>query len=679
MTRAPSVRRLRGTVTRVLSYGIGGGAIFVLTLLPAKRIRVVANFNVMLRAPVVGETWEISGTLENHPVYGAQLKAKTGVCREPSGVELVMLLGKHPSFAKIGMRGAKKLWRKFDAKLSEIFDHEDVQSLHSAGISASAAIAGVAAWHSYLEAIRITRALEPVALSGHERANLPDVIAVLRGLRLATPYDFHPAILWSTIDNSAQSSTPPNELRRLLSASDSVFTQGSHAILRAVHLRDYEHRLANKLRDPALVQTTMDSAVASGTISCLTYRRQRFVASDAQTKVTRAFLSRLFVAKGSAQVSNDSLTTVDTPRRTDATACLIDYGGRTAAAARIRLREAFADALHIAFSHTESIPAPQLVLSEILAGPARVHKSSDTVVVHDAHALDILTLNKLIHRLPVDTCLVLAGAADMVSRPSRPAPYHALWYSGKFQRMTFGPTGPSSSGQSRHPSCPGEGSEIRKVQLTGTKDILNEALALYRENACDGTTVLIASNAAICHSLNVTLASERADELRFDNLPMNSTTLGRGGRAYAKCPVTWKRADVAKCRWPGESMSLHDVEQTPYVRVTNSIPEFVVAHVTRANGDLVPITASDAFELTLAYALELPAAALGTWQTVVVVCIEGTDCNAEMICAASGLASHAVVLVGDVDASSKRKGRDAAYYVDPLLQHLLQRVPETYT
>ena len=126
-------------------------------------------------------------------------------------------------------------------------------------------------------------------------------------------------------------------------------------------------------------------------------------------------------------------------------------------------------------------------------------------------------------------------------------------------------------------------------------------------------------------------------------------------------------------------MNLHHVEQTPYVRVTNSIPEFVVAQVTRANGDVVPLTASDAFELTLAYALELPAAALGTWQTVIVVCIEGTDCNAEVIRAASGLASHTVVLVGDVDASLKRKGRDAWYYVDPLLQHLLQKTPETST
>ncbi|MGF6871432.1 hypothetical protein [Paraburkholderia sp. MM5477-R1] len=679
MTKAPSLRRLRGTVTRVLSYGLGGGAIFVLTLLPAKRIRVVANFNVMLRAPVVGETWEISGTLENHPLYGAQLKAKTGVCREPSGIELVMLLGKHPSFAKIGMRGAKKLWRKFDAKLSDIFSHDDVQSLHSAGISASAAIAGIAAWHSYLDDIRITRALEPVALSGHERSTLPEVIAVFRGLRLTTPYDFHPAIHWSTIDNSVQSSKPPNEPRRLLSASDSVFTQGTHAILRAVQLKDYEHRLANKLRDPALVQTTIDSAVASGRISCLTYRRQRFVASDALTKVTHAFLSRLFAARGSAQARNDALTTVDTPRRTAFSVCLIDHGGRTAAAARGRLHEVFADALHIAFSLTEPRPALQLSLQEMLAGPAQVHKSSHTVVVHDAHALDILTLNKLIHRLPIDTCLILAGAADMVSRPSRPAPFHALWYSGQFQRMTLGPIGSSGGGESLRPSSPREGLEIRKVQLTGMKETLKEALALYRENACDGATVLIATNAAICHSLNVTLASERADELQFDNLPMSSTTLGRGGRAYAKCPVTWKQADIAKCRWPGESMSLHDVEQTPYVRVTNSIPEFVVAQVARANGDLVPLTASDAFELTLAYALELPAAALGTWQTVIVVCIEGTDCNAEVIRAASGVASHTVVLVGDVDASLKREGRDAWYCVDPLLQHLLQKVSETST
>lgn len=679
MTNAPSLRRLRGTVARVLSYGLGGGAIFVLTVPPAKRVRVVAKFNVILRAPVVGETWEISGTFENHPLYGAQLKANTGVCREPRGVELVMLLGKHPSFAKIGMRSAKKLWRKFDANLCEIFSHEDVQSLHSAGIGASAAIAAISAWHSYLDDIRITRALEPVTLSGRERSTLPDVIAVFRGLRLATPYEFHSAIHWSTIDNSVQSSNRPDESGRLVSASDSVFVLGSLAILRAVPLNDYEHRLANKLRDSTLVQTTTDLAIASGRISCLTYRRQRFVVSDALAKVTRAFLSRLFSASGSAHMCDNALTIVDTPRKTASSLCLVDRGGRTAAAARSMLHEVFADALHVAFSGTAPLPVFQSSLQEMLSGPAQLHEACRTVVVHDAHTLDILTLNKLIHRLPVCTCLILAGADDMVSRPSRPAPYHALWYSGLFQRMTLGPSGSPAAEEPLSSSNPKGELKIRKVQLSGTKDTLNEALALYRENACDGTTVLISTNAAICHSLNSTLASERADELKFDKLPVNSTILGRGGKGYAKCPVTWKQTDIVKCRWPAESMSLHDVEQTPYVRVTNSIPEFVVAQVMRANGHVAPLTASDAFELTLAYALELPTAARGNWQTVIVVCIEGTECNAEVIRAASGLASHTVVLVGDVDASLKRKGKDAWHFVDPLLQNLLQKAPETPT
>ncbi|MEC5407089.1 hypothetical protein VOM14_16205 [Paraburkholderia sp. MPAMCS5] len=676
MTHAP-LRRLRGTVARVLSYGIGGGAIFVLTVPPAKRVRVVAKFNVMLRAPVVGETWEVSGTFEHHSLYGAQLKAQSGVCRQPSGIELVSLLGKHPSFATIGVRAAKKLWKKFGARLPGIFDHEDVRSLDSAGLSAPAAIAGITAWHRYLDDLRIVRALEPLALSGHERSTLPDVIAVFRGLRLTTPYDFHPAIHWSTIDSSVKNSRPPHEPSRLVSASDAVFVLGRQAILRAIPLKEYERRLAINLRDPDLVQTARDSSVAAGRLLNLTYRRERFVASDALTKVTHAFLSRMFASKGVTQVHGDAFTTVDTPRQTAASVCLIDCGAHTDAAARAWLQEVLADALHVGFSDEEPHPARHQSLQQMLAGPAQVREAGNTVVVHSAHALDILTLNKLIHRLPVDTSLILAGTLNVVTRPNRPAPYHALWYSGLFQRITLRSTGSPEASELPISSIHRDGLEIRKVQVSGMKDTLSEALALYRENACDGTTVLISANGGICHLLNVKLSSERVDELEYDKLPVNSTALGRSGRAYDKCPVTWKQADIAKCRWPGESMTLHDVEQTPYIRVTNSIPEFVVAQVTRANGDVAPLTASDAFELTLAYALELPTAALGTWQTVIVVCIDSSNCNAELIRAASGLASRTVVLVGDVDASLKREGRDAWYGADPLLQHLLQKAPET--
>ncbi|ENZ77685.1 hypothetical protein OR214_02689, partial [Ralstonia pickettii OR214] len=53
---------LRGTIERVLSIGQAGGTIFALKLAGRGRsARVVADFDVALTIPFLGETWEIEG------------------------------------------------------------------------------------------------------------------------------------------------------------------------------------------------------------------------------------------------------------------------------------------------------------------------------------------------------------------------------------------------------------------------------------------------------------------------------------------------------------------------------------------------------------------------------------------------------------------------------------------
>ncbi|MHB9839675.1 hypothetical protein Q8F57_033180 [Paraburkholderia terrae] len=644
-------------------------------LLPqAKRVRVVADFGVLVRAPTVGETWEVSGKYERHPAYGAQLQANSGRCRPPEGVELTMLMGKHPAFAGIGMRRAAKLWKKFESRLYDILENEEVISLHSAGIAASAALAAVSAWHTYIEDLRIGTALETLPLSGHQRSNLSAVIALFRGMRLASVYDFHPAIQWSTVDSAIGGTESREDPLRLLTACDSVLVRGGEAILRALASDEFERQLAVKFRDETLVEPAISSALLSGRLSTLTFRQERYYHSDGLGKITHAFLSRLLNINGPKNDSIDGVVRFGSHVSTVASVGLIDYGDLSNTAASDRLHEVFADALHVGFSYIGGFPGVHLTVSELLLLPAGSKEFSvSRVVVHTAHALDILCLNKLIRRLPDDAALILAGSDDVVHKPTRPAPFHALWHSARFDRMGLDAHTRSADVASAGSRCTlRNGPTIRQIQVEGEKATLEEALGQYRESVCGGSTVLIGSNAA-CHVLNVALALEKSHELGFDNLSPATVTLGRGGEACAQCPVTWKQADITKRRWPGESMHLHAVECPPYIQVTNTIPEQVVAHLLRASGEVTPVTARDAFELTLAYALELSTAALATWQTVIIVCTRDKGCTAEWLRAASGLASQTVVLVGDIETTLTRCGKHARDDRDPLLQHLIQQ------
>lgn len=113
------------TVNRVLSSGLQGGAIFTGTDEGGANHRFIAPWDVMPRAPIPGETWNITGVQRRHPEYGLQVEAQSASLQRPSGRLVITMITKSSNFPGIGEAKARHLWERFGEELYRLLDAGD--------------------------------------------------------------------------------------------------------------------------------------------------------------------------------------------------------------------------------------------------------------------------------------------------------------------------------------------------------------------------------------------------------------------------------------------------------------------------------------------------------------------------------------------------------------------------
>jgi exodeoxyribonuclease V alpha subunit len=118
------------TITTVYP-GPRGGAIFSGRDTAGKRLRFVAGCNHICRAPVVGETWSLTGEVHRHPRYGNQVHVEQASLVQPRGQLIIDFLSRHPAFdgLGIGIAKARRLWKNFGSDLYEVLSQGDLEKL----------------------------------------------------------------------------------------------------------------------------------------------------------------------------------------------------------------------------------------------------------------------------------------------------------------------------------------------------------------------------------------------------------------------------------------------------------------------------------------------------------------------------------------------------------------------
>ena len=119
------------TVQRLSYASADGSAVFAGVTEAGERVRVVASKRALPRTPVVGEVWQVDGTLRVHQKYGEQLQASHGAFTPPKGRLLISYLAGNPDFAGIGPAKAKALYDAFGDHLPATLSSGDLNALET--------------------------------------------------------------------------------------------------------------------------------------------------------------------------------------------------------------------------------------------------------------------------------------------------------------------------------------------------------------------------------------------------------------------------------------------------------------------------------------------------------------------------------------------------------------------
>lgn len=96
--------------------------VFSAQTLEGKTARFVDNGQTLGREPIVGETWEITGTWQIHTEHGRQVSVIQATPSRPTGRLFVQTVSAHKGFPGIGVARAQRLWRRHGEGIYALLD-----------------------------------------------------------------------------------------------------------------------------------------------------------------------------------------------------------------------------------------------------------------------------------------------------------------------------------------------------------------------------------------------------------------------------------------------------------------------------------------------------------------------------------------------------------------------------
>lgn len=206
-------------IDEVLSAGKGGGAIFRAILDDGRKVRIVADRELMPRPPVPGEIWRIGGIIRSHRIHGPQVHAKEAALERPSGRLIVGALARNPNFPNIGPVRAQQLWDALGEDLARALDEGDFKAIATV-LEPTHARTVVDGWKRISVAAELYAWLDRHGLNPRLAARLIDIYGHETIAKLEeNPYRLLAFSSWAEADRIARSLGIRNDDRRRLVAA----------------------------------------------------------------------------------------------------------------------------------------------------------------------------------------------------------------------------------------------------------------------------------------------------------------------------------------------------------------------------------------------------------------------------------------------------------------------------
>ncbi|MEX3939855.1 hypothetical protein AB4Y44_09935 [Paraburkholderia sp. BR10937] len=638
---------MNGTIVSVRHIGGGGGAIFRLRMRGrARTITVIAAYDSLVRPPVSGEIWTVAGQVERAPAGTQQIRASQALPVMPTGEQIVDLLSMHPRFGLLAPNVARKIWRKLADDLYVALELYDIVELIRAGVPVDIADSIALEWRRYKRELTVTDWLSAVSLSGAALQRVYRVIPHLTHLNLSNPYHAFPLIAWKEINSRPDSNRTEYASERMLTACESAFYFSGQLCCNSLDEGILFQRVSRRLEDRPAALAGIACAVESARLVELdTSSGRRYVNRGiAIIMESLALVLRIQNVRPTGEVSEGASV---------APLLIVETDSVSEKVASETLFSQYPNGRHVVPTLIEwQSGVQQIPLTQLLQRSQGV-ESKQIIVVHRAHALDLLTLNKLLHLVSEPNSIILAGrrTGRLASREHQP--FQAITKCGRFPVIRLAPSGESNLPLSEA-GPPDPTAFVAAVNLVRSKlpseivrceDAIEELLAQSRVANDSGSVIIISSSASRIAELNTRLQNEMLDELSLGGREPDHVRVHNDMVASVGAPVTWVTRDLRYSRLPGITATLSDIAMRPTFVLKGACPVSTLATADFPCVGCLQLSKADLSDLEPAFALPLESASLGSWSTVILDCHPDSIGDLNWLMSSSSLAKNKVVFV----------------------------------
>ena len=669
---------ITGYVSRIVSVSPGGGSIFTLNQRTGKSMKVVASYDVQSQPPALGTCLEITGSFEESS-FGAQFIALSLVPIQPWNNEIVPLLSMHPLFQFFSWRRCEKMWRQSGTDLYHALDNFEFEYFASK-LSPSEICNLFKAWESYAFLTSLVAYLSSKgipALTAQPLLKLYGAEAINK-LKV-NPYRLSMVLDWETADQICQTnpSASSYENERYIAAVVWVLSQFRKQGHTSVEQRKILAKLAQTLGGSYSANKALNTALEA----------RKCVYDD---KI-KGRIQGITIAKIEAEliaILRPPSPLVTPLNRNDAAArcsprliaqnvrhaveLALELGkslfrangqiGRSIASHKNELivHVGLRDAREAILNHGMS--ASGYTYKDIIAGRVTSDHSAQTLLalVHNVERLDVLTLNKILRKIPEkwSWCLItdfdsirnegLGNCIDLLGASSLPHFGLGEHFVGHRSASPINilqlKVWLDSHGTSTTPV--GGLRFIETNTLTATSE---EIIGCYNEAVVDGTAVILTATAKAASNINDILQRDHLAVRRFKKLDCTEIRLRPGTSVCIGSPVYAKTARAQRVVLAGEHGVVTEIYKPPLIIYqADGQATSQIGSLTFEKAGPYTLYADELAQLDLGFAAPVRYRPHAMVDDVIVYLEQSNLMTARAIWAACTLAKRRCILIGNV-------------------------------
>ena len=681
--------KIDGMVVQINHISVGGGSIFrIKSAKHEKPVKVVANYKVSKMPPPVGGFFSVEGVPENG-IYGRQLIAVTLTPIIPKGRSALDFVTRFPLFAGLIPKKSAHVIASKDIDLNALLTEGDPLKLLEYGVSEKNILSLTLYWKKYCLRCGVYSFFNDHSIPTH----LTDSIIKFWGEKSISilkndPYALCSFLPWTEIDDIGKNrfNVKENASERLIGVVKSLLGRLIKHGQTTFSLGYIKRLLRRVLILPTIVEEAILVSIANCEIEVIVIGVDSYVILYGIAKIERNLVKAM------------KCSSVNTPQLSSRRLAASSSSGPRVGQVALRAFSAQDVFQHIVATHrcflicsywafiscfkmascmefNVTHVAPTISYANMLRsqGLREVITYFDLLrnaqnlmdnfhycitFIHNAHAVDTLTLNKLLLSVPITFPICLVGQLyqtpisgvgspfrDFVTAPNLARPGVALSELAGSGLNVYGLNDKPIDFNYEKEACfafP----DVSFLSVDGAESAFLKVLSLYREKAEAHDTLICTATQKMASSLNDKLHHEQVELRKFEGHAPLFLSLRGNENGTVGDKVVFYGCDYSR----GLISGIQGIIKEIFSPIRLSISESG-QYISRLGilafdtvGD-IEITGEDQVKIALGYAAPLHRLFLSKWQEVIVI-IENTQLvSRDWISLASSLAERSTTIV----------------------------------